>query len=73
MRRGRRPRDIYYLACTAFLEKYAPEKILKWIRVFFRRFFSQQFKVFEVSLSPRNGWKMPSDAVCNEWIEGVNA
>ncbi len=58
--------------------KYDPEVIRKWMKVFFRRFFSQQFKrsclpdgpkVGSVSLSPRGDWRMPSDACPDLWIE----
>lgn len=76
LRFGFRPQKIYYLACRAFDgtgngTNFAPEVILKWLRTFIRRFFSQQFKrsclpdgpkVGSCSLGPRGDWRMPSDA-----------
>ena len=58
------------LAVNAFQGKYDPETIEKWASVFMKRFFSQQFKrscspdapmVTEISLSPREGYIIPSD------------
>jgi len=77
MRWGRRPRAVYRLACVAFAGKYPPDVILKWQKLFYRRFFSQQFKrsclpdgpqTGQVSLSPRGSWRMPSDAMCSVWL-----
>ena len=54
--------------------------ILQWLAVFYRRFFSQQFKrssmpdgpkVGSVALSPRGDWRMPSDASSAEWLHAV--
>lgn len=65
------PEKIYFLAKAAFKGKYDNETILKWLKNFYRRFFTQQFKrscmpdgpkVGSVSLSPRGDWRMPSDA-----------
>ena len=70
------PAKIYRLACYAHGEEYGAETILKWLKTFYRRFFTQQFKrnclpegprVGTVSLSPRGGWLMPSDAVRSLW------
>lgn len=78
MRFGCSPRKIYYLATYAFGEAYSKEVILKWLKVFYRRFFSQQFKrsclpdgpkVGSVALSPRGDLRMPSDAVARIWLE----
>ncbi|MBQ9534502.1 MAG: NAD(+) synthase [Clostridia bacterium] len=75
--RGTSPRKIYYLACAAFAGRYPAETVLKWLRVFLRRFFSQQFKrsclpdgpqVLGVSLSPRGGWQMGSDLSSELWL-----
>ncbi len=72
------PKKIYYLACSAFKGKYDKETILKWLKTFTKRFFTQQFKrscmpdgvkVGAVSLSPRSGFRMPTDAVYNIWLE----
>ncbi|MBQ5971712.1 MAG: NAD(+) synthase [Prevotella sp.] len=71
LRFGFTPAKIKMLAISAFLGKYDASTIDKWLRVFLRRFFSQQFKrsclpdgpkVGSVSLSPRGDWRMPSDA-----------
>ncbi|MEE1159444.1 MAG: NAD(+) synthase, partial [Atopobiaceae bacterium] len=70
-------RKIYRLACVAFAGEYDDETILKWLKVFHRRFFSQQFKrscspdgpaVGSVGLSPRGGLAMPSDASSALWL-----
>ena len=77
MRLGFSPRKIYRLALLAFEEMFGPEEILKWLRIFCRRFFAQQFKrnclpdgpkVGSVSLSPRGDWRMPSDACAALWL-----
>ena len=71
------PRKIYTLACIAFTGEYPPAEIRRWLTVFFRRFFSQQFKrsvlpdgpkVGSVALSPRGDWRMPSDASSALWL-----
>lgn len=68
---------IFFLATLAFEGKYDKTTIEKWLRVFIRRFFSQQYKrscmpdgpqVTKVSLSPREGWKMPSDAAASMFL-----
>jgi len=65
------------MACRAFAGKYDAKTVKKWLTVFLRRFFSQQFKrsalpdgpkVGSVSLSPRGDWRMPSDASPAMWI-----
>ena len=70
MRFGYSPEKIYFLAKKAFEGSYDEETILKWLKTFVRRFFSQQFKrscmpdgpkVGSVGLSPRGDWDMPSD------------
>ena len=76
MRFGFRPSKIYRMACLAFEGVYDPEIILKWLKKFYWRFFSQQFKrsclpdgpkVGSVALSPRGDWRMPSDASVALW------
>lgn len=78
LRFGFRPSKIFYLAGNAFEDKYDATTLQKWLTVFFRRFFSQQFKrsclpdgpkVGTCSLSPRGDWRMPSDAAADAWIE----
>lgn len=76
MRYGFSPSKIYRLAIQAFAGQFSPEEILKWLKVFYRRFFSQQFKrsclpdgpkVGSVALSPRGDLRMPSDACQEIW------
>lgn len=71
------PAEIYKHACSAFPQT-KPETVLSWLRVFLKRFFSQQFKrscavdgpqVVAFSLSPRSGFEMPSDAQVDAWLE----
>ncbi len=78
LRFGSRPAKIFYLAEMAFKGVYDSTTIKKWLTVFFRRFFSQQFKrsclpdgpkVGSVSLSPRGDWRMPSDASAALWLK----
>lgn len=79
LRFGFGPARIAFLADRAWGQKYSAEEIRHWLRVFYRRFFSSQFKreaapdgpqVFAgASLSPREGWKMPSDADASIWLE----
>ena len=72
------PRKIYWLACHAFGDDYDKATIKKWLRIFIKRFFAQQFKrsclpdgpkVGSVSLSPRGDWRMPSDATAAAWLK----
>ena len=74
---GASPQKILFLARYAFKDKYDKETIKRWLKLFFKRFFTQQFKrscmpdgpkVGTVSLSPRADWKMPSDADFGEWV-----
>ncbi|NLM13337.1 MAG: NAD(+) synthase [Epulopiscium sp.] len=80
VRFGFTPSKIVFLAEHAFKGKYEREIILKWIKIFYRRFFSQQFKrsclpdgpkVGSVSLSPRGDWRMPSDASARIWLDEI--
>ena len=77
LRFGFRPAKIYRLALTAFAGVYENEVILKWLKIFYRRFFSQQFKrsclpdgpkVGTVAVSPRGDLRMPSDASAAIWL-----
>lgn len=77
---GHCPEKIMFLACRAFRDKFNEEEIGKWLKLFIRRFFSQQFKrsccpdgpqVSLVSLSPRTAWKMPSDVGSGLWLENL--
>ncbi|MDR0506636.1 MAG: NAD(+) synthase [Dysgonamonadaceae bacterium] len=80
LRYGFSPLKIYFLACQAFKNSHEKVDILKWMEVFFRRFFSQQFKrscmpdgvkIGSVNLSPRGDWRMPSDACVNLWLQEI--
>ncbi len=72
------PKKIYTLACRAFENDFAPETVKKWLKVFYRRFFTQQFKrscmpdgvkVGNISVSPRGDWRMPSDIAGKLWLQ----
>lgn len=74
---GFSPSKTFFLAGNAFAGVYDEETIRKWLTVFLRRFFSQQFKrsacpdgpkVVEIGLSPRGDWRMPSDADSAMWL-----
>ena len=74
------PAKIYRVAKEAFAGRYSNETILKWLRAFYWRFFSQQFKrsclpdgpkVGSVAVSPRGDLRMPSDACVSAWIKEV--
>jgi len=74
---GFAPAKLLFLAKRAFSEAYPPAQLKAWLIVFLKRFFSQQFKrsclpdgpaVGSVSLSPREGWAMPSDASARLWV-----
>lgn len=78
LRYGYRPGKIYRLALRAFDGKYESAVILKWLKTFYRRFFSQQFKrsclpdgpkVGSAAVSPRGDLRMPSDASSRLWLE----
>lgn len=78
VRFGYAPSKIYYMAKLSFKDKYSEDTIKKWLTVFIRRFFSQQFKrsclpdgpkVGSVTLSPRSDWRMPSDASVKAWLD----
>lgn len=82
LRFGYGPQKIFILAKEAFKEKYKDEIILKWMEVFYRRFFSQQFKrsclpdgpkIGSVSISPRGDLRMPSDASATIWLKELNS
>jgi NAD+ synthase (glutamine-hydrolysing) len=81
LRFGYEPQKVYRLTRVAFEGRYPDDIILKWLKVFYRRFFSQQFKrsclpdgpkVGSVSVSPRGDLRMPSDASAAIWLEELN-
>ncbi len=74
------PSKIQYLTHVAFAGKYSLSEIKQWMKVFYQRFFAQQFKrncmpdgpkVSRISLSPRGDWRMPSDAVAKSWLQEI--
>ncbi|MDD2961370.1 MAG: NAD(+) synthase [Muribaculaceae bacterium] len=78
IRCGYSPRKIYFLAQRAFADVYSDDTIRKWIKKFYQRFFTQQFKrsclpdgpkVGTITLSPRGDWRMPSDASFSLWLK----
>lgn len=80
MRFGFTPAKIYRLAKNTFQGVYEDAVILKWMKIFYKRFFSQQFKrscvpdgpkVGTVSLSPRGDLRMPSDASVAIWMKEI--
>ena len=73
------PEHIFKYARQAFIKDFTKDEIIKWLEVFYRRFFSQQFKrncqpdgvkIGTISLSP-NEWKMPSDASVTLWLAEI--
>ena len=81
LRAGYGPAKILLLAEQAFDGSYDRATILRWLSVFFRRFFTQQFKrsampdgpkVGSVALSPRGDWRMPSDASAAAWLRELD-
>lgn len=81
LRFGFEPKKIYYLACRAFEKDFDKETILKWLKTFYRRFFTQQFKrscvpdgvkVGSIALSPRGDLRMPSDASFAVWLADLD-
>lgn len=82
VRLGFSPTKILRLAIYAWRDTYDEETIKKWLRIFIRRFFTQQFKrscmpdapkVGTVSLSPRGDWRMPSDAMARMWLDELDS
>lgn len=80
IRYGFSPNKVFLMAKNTFGTKYSEKEILKWLTVFIKRFFSQQFKrsclpdgpkIGSVSLSPRGDWRMPSDASRESWLEAL--
>jgi len=77
---GAMPPKILMLAEIAFKEQYDRATIKKWLKLFLKRFFANQFKrscmpdsvkVGSIALSPRGDWRMPSDAEVNVWLEAL--
>ena len=78
IRFGYPPKKVFELCCIAFQDDFSCETILKWLKNFYRRFWTQQFKrncmpdgvkIGSIALSPRGDWRMPSDAQYKEWMD----
>ena len=78
LRYGFTPAKVYTMACRAFANDFDAATIKKWLKSFYRRFFTQQFKrncmpdgvkIGAVGLGPRGDWSMPSDASARIWQE----
>lgn len=81
LRYGIEPQKVLFLAEIAYQNQYTRAEIKKWLKLFYHRFFQNQFKrscmpdgpkVGSVSLSPRGDWRMPSDADANIWLKELN-
>ena len=81
LRLGFEPKKVYRVSKIAFRGQYDDEIILKWLKNFYRRFFSQQFKrsclpdgpkVGSVAVSPRGDLRMPSDACATIWLNELD-
>lgn len=80
LRQKKKPEVIFYLASIAFKNSYTQQEILHWLKIFYQRFFSSQFKrsclpdspkIGSVAVSPRGDLRMPSDATVQQWLENV--
>ena len=80
VRCGFPPQKILRIAEQSFSGRFDRDTVKKWLTVFLKRFFSQQFKrsclpdgpkVGSVTLSPRGDWRMPSDACVKLWLENL--
>ena len=80
LRFGYPPKKVYRLACKAFSDIYEEEVLYKWLKNYYYRFFSQQFKrsclpdgpkVGTIAVSPRGDLRMPSDACAKIWLDEV--
>ncbi len=78
IRFGYPPKKVFELCCIAFKDDFSCETILKWLKNFYRRFWTQQFKrncmpdgvkIGSIALSPRGDWRMPSDAQYKAWMD----
>ncbi len=81
LRHHHRPRKIYIVATQTFVSRYDDKTIARWLRVFYQRFFANQFKrnampdgpkIGTIALSPRGDWRMPSDAQAALWLDEVD-
>ena len=75
------PSKVHFIASLVFKGDYSEKNILRWLKLFYRRFFANQYKrscmpdgvkVGTVALSPRADWRMPSDASPDLWLAELN-
>lgn len=75
-----KPSKIFFILQRIFKEKYTDKELINWLEIFFKRFFSSQFKrscipdgikIGSVSLSPRGDWRMPSDTIGKVWFSEI--
>ena len=78
IRFGYPPKKVFDLCCIAFQDDFSCETLLNWLKNFYRRFWTQQFKrncmpdgvkIGSIALSPRGDWRMPSDAQYKAWMD----
>jgi NAD+ synthase (glutamine-hydrolysing) len=78
---GYSPNKLFYLASIVFKDDLSKDDIKKWLSVFFRRFFNNQFKrsclpegakIGTVSISPRSDLRMPSDADVMMFLDEIS-
>ena len=71
-------KKIYYLACLTFSDIYNDDEIKHWLKVFIKRFFTNQFKrnslpdgvkVGTIGVSPRGDLRIPSDASYSAFLD----
>jgi len=82
IRMGFAPSKVLRIAKLSFADEYDAATIEKWMKVFIKRFFSQQYKrsclpdgvkIGSVALSPRGDWRMPSDASAEVWLQELES
>jgi len=82
IKNGFSPSKIYKIAVKTFENEFDEKTVYKWLETFIKRFFAQQFKrsclpdgvkVGDISLSPRGGWIMPSDASRETWLNDLES
>ena len=80
LKSGTEPKELYAMACRVFAGSFTPQVVKKWLGVFYRRFFTQQFKrncmpegvnATGFSLNPRGDWRMPGDGAASVWLQEV--
>ncbi len=81
LKEGFTPKKLLAIAQIAFRGRYEAKEIKKWLKLFLKRFFANQFKrnampdgvkVGTIALSPRGDWRMPSDGSVQEWLRELD-